>query len=145
MGACFQTFVARGHASALLQLTARCDSGSPRFSSVAEGKEGESARGKLKEEGNEADAPLFAHVVLKKTPPSPGPAQPSPLLVTALHLLCLVLSPSRRELSLLRVSGRRVIVETHGHKTLVLAMTSTYNLDFHPLAESRLMSSGDTM
>lgn len=43
------------------------------------------------------------------------------------------------------MSGRRVIVEIHRHKTLVLAMTSTYNLDFHPLAESRLMTSGDAM
>lgn len=145
MGACFQTFVAKGHASALLQLAAWCDSGSPRFISVEEGREGERARAvpreKLKEEGNEADVPLCSHVVLKKTPPAPA----STLLLTALHLLCLVLSPSRRELSLLRVSGRRVIVEIHGHKTLVLAMTSTYNLDFHPLAESRLMTSGDTM
>lgn len=40
MGACFQTFVAKGHASALLQLAARCDSGSPRFTSVGEGREG---------------------------------------------------------------------------------------------------------
>lgn len=40
MGACFQTFVAKSHASALLQLTARCDSGSPRFILAGEGREG---------------------------------------------------------------------------------------------------------
>lgn len=40
VGACFQTSVAKGHASALLQLAAWCDSGSLRFISVGEGREG---------------------------------------------------------------------------------------------------------
>lgn len=139
MAACFQTFVAKGHASALLQLAVRCDSGSLRFISIGEGrKEGrqekeEKARARqsrradpretFKEEENEADAPphphTHPHAVLKKTPPPyqppsqhPPTQHPPTLLLTALHLLCLVLSPPRRELSLLRASGRRVIVET---------------------------------
>lgn len=143
MGACFQTFVAKGHASALLQLAARCDSGSPRFISVGEGREGNASRAarEIIRGRKRGGRPSLLSCRFEEDAPPP----PSTLLLTALHLLCLVLSPSRWELSLLRVSGRRVIVEIHRHKTLVLAMTSTYNLDFHPLAESRLMTSGDAM
>lgn len=111
------------HASAPLQLA-----GSPRSISVGKG---ETSRGIRQDFGR-------SHAVVKKTPP--------PSILRLLLPPCTCSTSSYRRLAgvepLLRVSGRRFIVRLGDG---VLTMTSTYNLDFHPLAESRLMTSGDTM